>query len=193
MNYLAHLHLSGKDPEVMLGNFIADGIRGKLYLNYSEAIQKGILMHRMIDQFTDNHPIVRQSKKRLYPSQGHYAPVVVDMMYDHFLAKNWSTFSPVPLELFAEEFYVYLDQNIDLLPDKILYIKPYLVQQNWLVTYASTDGLQRALTGLHRRASHQSQMDTAMSNILLDYDHYESEFLQFYKILMLEIQRCWLT
>lgn len=193
MNYLAHLHLSGKDPDVMLGNFIADGIRGKLYLNYPEAIQKGILMHRMIDQFTDNHPIVRQSKKRLFSSQGHYAPVVVDMMYDHFLAKNWSTFSPVPLERFAQEFYAHLNQNNDLLPDRILDLKPYLVQQNWLVNYATIDGLQRALTGMHRRANHQSHMDTALSNILLDYDHYESEFLHFYKIITLEIQRCWST
>ena len=189
MNYLAHLHLSGENQGVMLGNFIADGIRGKQYLGYPKAIQQGILMHRMIDQFTDKNLIVRQSKKRLFPSQGHYASVVVDMMYDHFLAKNWSAFSSVPLELFAQKFYSYLDENSDLLPDRVLYLKPYLIQQNWLVSYASTKGLQRALTGMHKRTRHQSQMDTAVSNILQDYDNYETEFLRFYPILLEEVNK----
>ena len=189
MNYLAHLHLSGENQGVMLGNFIADGIRGKQYLGYPRAIQQGILMHRMIDQFTDKNLIVRQSKKRLFPSQGHYASVVVDMMYDHFLAKNWSAFSSVPLELFAQKFYSYLDENSDLLPDRVLYLKPYLIQQNWLVSYVSTEGLQRALTGMHKRTSHQSKMDTAVSNILQDYDNYETEFLRFYPILLEEVNK----
>jgi len=191
MNYLAHLHLSGKNQGVMLGNFMADGIRGEQYLDYPEALQRGILMHRWIDQFTDQHPIVRQSKKRLFPSQGHYAAVAVDMMYDHFLAKNWMQFSDTPLEIYAQTFYAYLDQNTDLLPHRILHLKPFLIKQNWLVAYSSTDGLHRALKGMHSRTSHHSNMDTAVVEIIKDYDIYYNEFSAFYNDLETQALKEW--
>ena len=191
MNYLAHLHLSGLNKDVMLGNFIADGIRGQRYIDYPTGVQKGILMHRWIDHFTDHHPIVRLSKKRLFPSQGHYAPVVVDMMYDHYLAKNWNQFCNIPLEQYAQEFYTYLEQNSAILPKRILHLKPYLIQQNWLLTYATTEGLQRALKGMHNRTSHHSRMDTAVAEIVIDYDIYHSEFNAFYKSLTSQVLKKW--
>ena len=88
MNYLAHIHLSGDDELVTIGNFIADGIKGKNYKKFPKAIQTGILLHRKIDSFTDTHPIVRTSTSRLHENYGHYSGVIVDILYDHFLAKK---------------------------------------------------------------------------------------------------------
>ena len=105
MNYLAHIYLSENDEKVAIGNFISDSIRGKNYLNYPKEIQVGILLHREIDTFTDAHPIVRKSTKRLHKNYGHYAGVIVDVFYDHFLAKNWCHYSSVPLEVFIQNFY----------------------------------------------------------------------------------------
>ncbi len=99
MNFLAHIYLSGNDTDLIIGNFIADGIKGKKYKKFSPGIQKGILLHREIDTFTDAHPIVRQSTKRLHKNYGHYSGIIVDILYDHFLAKNWSRYSDVPLEI----------------------------------------------------------------------------------------------
>ena len=88
MNYLAHIYLSNEEEEITLGNFIADGVKGKKYVQFPLGIQQGILLHRAIDSFTDAHPIVRKSTKRLHKKYGHYSGVIVDILYDHFLAKN---------------------------------------------------------------------------------------------------------
>ena len=93
MNFLAHIYLSGNNDLVTIGNFIADGIRGKKYLEFPIDIQTGILLHRQIDTFTDAHKTVRESTKRLHKNYSHYSGVIVDILYDHFLAKNWASYS----------------------------------------------------------------------------------------------------
>ena len=92
MNFLAHIYVSGDNDLVKIGNFMADSIRGHSYDVYPMEIQKGILLHRSIDSFTDMHPIYRQSKHRLHEKYGHYSGVIMDIFYDHFLAKNWKTY-----------------------------------------------------------------------------------------------------
>ena len=89
MNFLAHIYLSGDNDLIKIGNFMADGIRGKHYEYLPAEVQKGIVLHRAIDTYTDSHPIFRQSTKRLHHRYHHYAGVIVDVFYDHFLAKNW--------------------------------------------------------------------------------------------------------
>src|SRR3954453_2663939 len=106
MNFLAHLYLSGNDPEIMVGNFLGDFVRGRNLLErYKKNIATGIELHRTIDEFTDTHPIVAQSKNRLREKYRHYAAVIVDIFYDHFLAKNWSEYSSELLPDFADRAY----------------------------------------------------------------------------------------
>jgi len=151
MNYLAHIYLSGDNESVTIGNFIADGIKGKDYMKYPEDIQIGILLHREIDTYTDAHKIVRQSTKKLHKNYGHYSGVIVDILYDHFLAKNWSQYSKVSLADYIETFYTSLDTNIDVLPERILKMMPYMIADNWLLSYATIEGIQRVLDGMNRR------------------------------------------
>jgi acyl carrier protein phosphodiesterase len=106
MNFLAHIYLSGDDPEVQLGNFMADAVKGNQYTQYELGIQRGIKLHRFIDSYTDTHPVFRRSKSRLHGKQfGHYTGVIMDMFYDHFLAANWREFHHQPLEVFTDNFY----------------------------------------------------------------------------------------
>ena len=115
MNYLAHIYLSGDNKMIKIGNFMADSIRGKSYEVYERDIKRGILLHRAIDSFTDMHPIYRQSKHRLHSKYGHYSGVIMDIFYDHFLAKNWSLYSKTPLEEFTTDFYILLETNYEIL------------------------------------------------------------------------------
>ena len=102
MNFLAHLYLSADDPEIQLGNFIGDFVRGRdLSTRFSVGIVTGILLHREIDEFTDRHEVVKRSKDRLRPKYRHYAPVIIDMFYDHHLAVNWNAYHHQPLPDFA--------------------------------------------------------------------------------------------
>ena len=109
MNFLAHIYLSGNDEDVIIGNFIADGIKGKRYT------------------FTDAHPTVHQSTARLHKNYSHYSGVIVDILYDHFLAKNWSKYSNEPLDVYVQNFYGLLRKNFTILPARIQKMMPYMI------------------------------------------------------------------
>ena len=127
---------------------MADGVRGKQYENFPIDIQKGIVLHRAIDTFTDAHPLFRQSTKKLHSRYHHYAGVIVDMYYDHFLAKNWSNYHSESLTKYAANFYQSLTDNFPLLTLKTQNLLPYMVEYNWLVNYQSIDGLERILASM---------------------------------------------
>jgi acyl carrier protein phosphodiesterase len=166
MNFLAHLYLSGNDPNVMIGNFIGDFVKGRhLQERFAPGVVQGIQLHRAIDAFTDSHPVVSQSKARLRPKYRHYAPVIVDMFYDYYLAKNWSTYSDMLLPDFAEHCYSTLEQHRAMLPEEVQQMLPYMIRGNWLVSYAQAEGIHRALSGMSRRTRFDSKMDEAVHEL----------------------------
>ncbi|WMI70245.1 acyl carrier protein phosphodiesterase [Mangrovimonas sp. YM274] len=183
MNFLAHIYLSGDDELVRIGNFMADGIKGSQYKTYPLDIQIGILLHREIDTFTDAHPIVRQSTKRLHPNYSHYSGVIVDILYDHFLAKNWSQYSNTPLHEYVEDFYDSLTTHGALLTSRTKHLMPYMIADNWLVSYAEIEGIQRVLNGMNRRTNHKSGMHAATYELKLYYTEFETEFTDFFEQL----------
>jgi acyl carrier protein phosphodiesterase len=185
MNFLAHIYLSGNDDYLKIGNFIADSIRGNKYLNYPKEIQKGIILHRHIDTFTDSHNTVKLSKKRLFKKYGHYASVIVDILYDHFLAKNWRNYSDVPLEDYVQNFYTLLKDNFDVLPIPVQKMYPYMIKDNWLLSYASIDGITKVLEGMNRRTKNKSKMNLAVQELQEFYVDFEEDFTSFFKELIL--------
>lgn len=184
MNFLAHIYLSFDDQEITLGNFFADHIRGNKFKHYPEKIQKGILLHREIDTFTDSHPIAKQSSKRLHKNYSHYSRVIVDIFYDHFLAKNWSVYSEVPLEKYVENFYDLLEANYEILPLGTQRMMPYMIADNWLYNYSNLDGISRVLNGMNRRTKNKSKMNFAIVDLEQNYDAFEQEFTEFFTELI---------
>ena len=184
MNFLAHIYLSQNIDDVIIGNFIADNIRGKRYQNYPVGIQKGILLHRQIDSFTDSHPTVRQSTKRLHKNYGHYSGVIVDILYDHFLAKNWSDYSSIKLDLYTTRFYDLMMSNYDDLPERTRNMLPYMISGNWLLNYAKIEGIQDVLNGMNRRTKFRSNMNLATRELIQYYSEFESEFTSFFEELI---------
>ncbi len=184
MNFLAHIYLSGEDKEVIIGNFIADGIKGKRYMKYPPGIAKGILLHRAIDTFTDAHPTVHQSTARLHENYGHYSGVIVDILYDHFLAKNWSNYHPQPLAEYVEDFYQLLRDNFTLLPARIQRMMPYMVADNWLLNYATVNGIGKILAQMNVRTQGAANMDQAVNELKQYYGEFECEFTSFFDELI---------
>lgn len=183
MNFLAHIYLSGDQELLKIGNFMADSVRGSQYKCYPEALQKGILLHRYIDSFTDAHPIYRQSKHRLHEKYGHYSGVIMDIFYDHFLAKNWNSYHTTPLEIYAEEFYALLKEKHPWLTERAKHMVPYMIARNWLLSYASLDGLEKILFQMDRRTQQRVSMHEAMVELQTYYSEFENEFFQFFKEL----------
>ncbi|MFH0866868.1 MAG: ACP phosphodiesterase [Bacteroidota bacterium] len=184
MNFLAHLYLSGNDEEIMVGNVLADRIRGKKLNDFSEGIQKGILLHHAIDHFTDNHPVVEASKQRLRQEFGHYAPVIIDVFYDHFLAANWEKYSEMPLCKFAMKSYNALKKYRKLFPSGFQVALIYMRFRNLLVSYASFKGVQFALERMSGRAKNSTNLTAAVDELKKNYTQYQYDFEIFFPELV---------
>lgn len=180
MNFLAHIYLSGDNDQIKIGNFMADSIKGKKYLKYPEEIQKGIVLHRAIDYYTDTHPVFKQSTKRLFSIYGHYSGIIVDIFYDHFLAANWRKYSGSQLEKYTLDFYALLENNFHILPTKVKSFLPYMINDNWLLSYASIEGIEKVLSGMNRRTGRKSDMHLATKELQEHYQDFQFEFEIFF-------------
>lgn len=185
MNFLAHIYLSGDNDQIRIGNFMADSIKGKKYLKYPEDLQKGIVLHRAIDYYTDTHPVFRRSTQRLFSNYSHYSGIIVDIFYDHFLAANWGNYSEVPLEKYTLDFYKLLNENFEVLPGRVKNFLPYMINDNWLLSYASIDGIEKVLSGMNRRTGRKSNMNEATRELKEYYSEFKAEFENFFEDIIL--------
>ena len=183
MNFLAHIYLSGDNEELKIGNFIADSVKGKQYLEYPPGIIDGIVLHRAIDTFTDTHPIVSRSVERLFERYGHYSRVIVDILYDHFLAANWKDYSDIPLKIYTEDFYKLLQDNFKILPKQVQNFLPYMVADNWLYNYRKIEGIEKILFQMNRRIKYRAKMHLAVEELREFYEEFEDEFTRFFEEL----------
>lgn len=183
MNFLAHLYLSGNNKQIMIGNLIADHIQGNKFNHFSKNIQKGIQLHRKIDSFTDAHPTVRKSKRRLHERYGHFDGIIIDIFYDYFLAKNWKNYSQIPLNIYTQSVYSLLFDNIHILPEKTQEMLPYMVKYNWLYNYQFLKGIEEVLNGMNRRTKGKSKMNLAINDLKELEPKFEEDFTSFFNDL----------
>ncbi|TVZ55563.1 acyl carrier protein phosphodiesterase [Lutibacter sp. Hel_I_33_5] len=183
MNFLAHLYLSQNNTNIMIGNFIADHIRGNKFEHFDPEIQQGILLHREIDTFTDAHKIVRKSKRRLHERYGHYDGVIIDIFFDHFLAKNWSQYSAIPLDVYTNSVYQLFQEKQEDLPEKSQQFIKYMVEYDILYNYQFLDPIDRVLNGMNRRTKGKSQMNLAIEDLKEQYQNFEDDFSAFFEDL----------
>jgi len=180
MNYLAHLFLSGNSDHLIIGNFIADHIKGSQIDHIDKHILKGIYMHRAIDAFTDSHTVVLKTKERLRPTQGKYSPVVADVFMDHFLASKFELFCHTPLEIFSDNIFKLLKANESLLPQRTQNMLVYMQKDNWLLAYRTLEGMDFILKAMSRRIKYASNMATAASDLEREYILYEKDYDTFF-------------
>jgi acyl carrier protein phosphodiesterase len=184
LNYLAHFYLSRKSEELLIGNFIADAVKGSAYKSYPPEIAKGILMHRNIDTFTDQHPVTELSKARLRPRYRKYSGVIIDIYYDHFLAVKWEQFSEIKLQDFADYVYELMNAQKNILPERSGRFLSYMTQNNILYNYSRLEGIEKVLTGMSRRTVFQSGMENASEDLKKYYSEFEKEFDNFFPELI---------
>jgi acyl carrier protein phosphodiesterase len=188
MNYLAHIYLSGDNEQVILGNFIGDWIKGSDFKKYPADIQKGMILHRTIDSFTDSHQIVRTSKNRLIFEYHKYAGIIIDIFYDHFLAKNWQLYSSIPLPEFSELVNKILVTQMHFLPQNMQDFVPVFMNNRWLELYASVNGIEQVLQSMVRNTTLPDRTLYAMDNLEKYYDDFGNEFYQYFPQLVHHIE-----
>lgn len=180
MNFLAHAFLSGDDPELLAGNFMGDFIKGKHFGNYPSGIAKGVVLHREIDFFTDNHIDFEKSKARLRPRFGLYSAVIVDIFYDHFLNINWTRYSDQDKGEFIQSVYTTVERYFDLAPSRFQIVFPNIKAYNWLLHYGRIEGVERSLAGMSRRSKFKPELERAVEELKLHYHAYDDDFNSFF-------------
>lgn len=184
MNFLAHLYLSGEDENIRFGNFVADWVKGKQYLKFPEGIQRGIILHRKIDSFTDSHSEVMKTKLKFREIYRKYAGIFVDVFYDHLLAKNWEVYSEKSLQLVANEFYLILVKKYKFLPERINYFLPHLIFSNRLVRYKTLQGFGESIKIMEKRAALPDCLPEAFQIIEEYKKEFETEFKLFFEDML---------
>jgi len=179
MNFLAHLHLSGDRPLVIVGNFMADAVKGRDLERFPEEVRQGIRLHRAIDHYTDNHPLPRAGRERVRAQAGRYSGVVMDLFYDHLLAAHWKEVRTEPLNAFAVRMYAILSEQASLMEGRPARMLPHMISGDWLSGYATLEGIGDALRGLSRRAPQGHVMAGAEAVLKEHYAIYHEEFLRF--------------
>lgn len=188
MNYLAHIYLSGDSDGIKIGNFIGDYVKGKQFLGYREDIQQGILLHRLIDHFTDHHPLVKECNRLLRPGYGKYAGVVTDIFFDHFLASAWSHYSAVPLKQYSKNFYALLLQNFMVLPTHVKLFIPFMIQHKRLTSYADLSGIEQSLRIMGNRTSLPEESEYALALLRKEYQLFAAIFSAFFPELITYVE-----
>lgn len=188
MNFLAHIYLSGNNDLIKVGNFVADWIKGNDYLKYPPDIQKGILIHRSIDSYTDHHKTVRQSKSRLTEKYRKYAGIIIDIFYDHYLANEWHIFCDIPLDAYAEELNKTFKRHIHYFPEEIQDFFPRFMKNRWIESYGTLEGIEAVLNGMSKHTSLPDHTETAMEILRKHYSDFRFEFYDYFPQLIAYIK-----
>jgi len=176
MNYLFHLFLSEPDQDIMLGNLMGDFVKGRLeFADYPERILSGLKQHRQVDSFANQSSAFQESRQRLAPEFGYFRAIMIDVFYDHLLAKNWQRYHDTSLETFAERIYHHLEVNFDLLPANLQKIVPRMIQHNWLVSYRRLDVIETVLAKLDQRIKRQTPLTKGLYQLKRHYTELESD------------------
>ena len=184
LNFLAHIFLSGDDPQVRFGNFIGDDVKGKKHEDFPEKIQFGILLHRHIDSFTDGHEYTLEVLKILYPSMGKVSGIALDIFNDHFLAKHWLDYSDMDLADFTEQFYLEILQFSKYMPPSLERMYYYMKKDDWLLNYKSKSKLSDTFKNMVRRYPFAEKLSNASNALVMNYSELEAHFQRFFPKLM---------
>lgn len=186
MNYLAHAYLSKNNKEFLVGNFIADHVRGNQLASFPSGIVEGIKLHRKIDVFTDEHPLFRKSKRVFYPNFEKHSGILVDIYFDYFLAKDFHLHSETPLEQFSEQVYKIYQEHSDFLPENSARFLSYAVKNNIYKAYANIEGISQVLFHLSQRIRHGVELHNSVNLLRANESEMQANFDAFFSDLKKE-------
>ena len=184
MNFLAHAYLSFDTPHLVVGNFLGDFLRHSEAQELPPAIREGILLHRKIDSYTDNHPTVKMGTARIRSFHGKYAPVVVDMFYDYLLSVHWKEYYELPLPQFSRSIYGILESHLPIMPLRLQERVPRMIAGDWLTSYSTPEGMVYAFDRIKYRASKPEWFANAFQNLLNYWEPFVEDFSIFFPDLV---------
>jgi acyl carrier protein phosphodiesterase len=179
LNFLFHLHLSGNDPELLVGNFMGDFVKGVLKSGaYPPRIHHGLVLHRKIDAFAHHNSSFQTSKARLNPSYGLYRGVLADLFYDHFLAKEWADWSDVSLVDYLAWARSVVNRHLSIMPQDLQGFVPIIFHE-LLPSYKTIAGTEAALARMSRRIGRPNPLNEGSAELKHKYALLRQDFRDF--------------
>lgn len=192
MNFLAHALLAGDAPALIVGGVVGDWIKGPLPGVLPDDLAKGVALHRAIDSFSESHPAFRRSRSRVSLGRRRYAGVLVDVFYDHLLARNWDAISDRPLDEYCEAVYRLIKDRLHELPASSHTALALMANEDWLTSYAKIEGIADVLARMSRRARQPNPLANGELEFLADVDGFTGDFYSWLDDTS-EFCRRWLT
>jgi len=180
VNFLAHAYLARGSDRAILGSLMGDFVKGPLEGRYDAELTRALALHRRIDSYTDAHDVVRSSRRRVSPARRRFAGILVDMFYDHFLARLWAEYCNVPLEQFTAHVYAVLREHRPLLPERLLQIATRMGDGDWLASYQRVEAVAVALDRIGGRLTRGNAMLRSGDELLAQYETFEADFRLFF-------------
>ncbi len=188
MNFLAHVYLSGNNDHIKIGNFIADAVKGSHFSNLPADIQKGIILHRFIDNYTDHSPLLNESRSNWQKEFPKFYSSILDICFDHFLAKNWSSYSQSNLRAYTRNIYLQLILNYRWLPQRVRRSLPFLITQNWLESYKEVKGIGLIFDRMNKYRGLPWDSEPIIKYLNSNYNRMEQTFFVFFESLMQAVE-----
>ncbi|MFZ4543484.1 MAG: ACP phosphodiesterase [Saprospiraceae bacterium] len=189
MNFLAHIFLSHKNEDWMIGNLIADFISNKDLPELSEGVRQGVFVHRKIDTFTDGHPAVRSSIKKLHSPFKKYAPVVADIYYDYLLVNNWRNYTNVHFDSFCDSVYQIMRNRMNEIPPRLKVNLPKMIEHNWLKNYGTAEGLQFTFDRFSKRVTFEADFSNAAAILINQQNEFNEDFNLFFPDMLEYVEK----
>jgi acyl carrier protein phosphodiesterase len=189
LNFLAHLHLADGDPGDMTGGVAADFVRNPELHLLEPDVLRGVMLHRLIDGFTDRHLITHRSISRVSRAMGWYGGIVIDIYYDHILARDWRRYSSESLAEFAARCYRVLEERHTVLPEDARDFIRRFVDEDRLNRYATVEGIADTLARVSRVIAKRIPnrpiwLPDAMPLLIARDEEFAADFHEFYPELM---------
>jgi acyl carrier protein phosphodiesterase len=180
VNFLAHAYLARGSDHAILGGLMGDFVKGPLEGRYDAELARALTLHRRIDSYTDAHEVVRSSRRRVSPGRRRFAGILVDMFYDHFLARLWEEYCDVPLEQFTAHVYAVLREHTALLPERMQQVAMRMSDSDWLASYQRVEAVAAALDRMGGRLKRGNGMLRSGDELLAQYQAFEADFRLFF-------------
>ena len=185
MNYLAHIYLARQSSPAMLGALLGDFAKANVAGKFGPEVEREIMIHRKVDVYTDSHPLVKEALQKFDPARRRFAGIVLDVFYDHVLAKHWEQYCATPLPEFAQNFYRVLAENAALLPERLARMAPYMIKNDWLTSYRDYESVEMAVNRLSQRLSRNDDLlRDCLQDARAHYAFLNDSFLAFFPDLI---------
>ncbi len=185
MNYLAHVYLARHSGDAMFGALLGDFVKMDGASRYDPSIAREIVLHRQVDSYTDQHPIIQDARRLFSDQRRRYAGIALDIFYDHILIKHWTRYSELEVSQFIQEFYQAVIERSALFPPPLVFAAPRMLEQDWLGSYAEFSGVELALRRVSSRLSRNGILLQQTSiDLRENYDRLEQGFVDFFPELI---------